>query len=95
MHDKIVTRIITQVPISLVELSQVLDRSVVSSMTDNTATANISDETGRNTVSTEEGNTYKHSFKHHFNNTRANIITNLKKHMVSGKSNCNLMLHFF
>ena len=37
MHDKIVTRIITQVPISLVELSQVLDRSVVSSMTDNTA----------------------------------------------------------
>ena len=31
-------------------------------------------------------NTYKHEFKLHFNRVRANIITNLKKHMLSGKS---------
>ena len=202
MHDKIVTSIITKLPVSLVELSQVSDRSVVSSMTDNTTATNISDETGRNTVSTGEEsqlsvattgktktlwngteiltvdqvylkniveiptkdemrtlnniikkvvfpkmkfipnwedclvlthdkekdinekhagwahsifrkmnwesddhfpaymqaikwNTYKHSFKQHFNNTRANIITNLKRHMVSGKSNCDSRLQCF
>ena len=54
MHDKIVTSIKTKLPVSLVELSQVSDRSVVSSMTDNTTATNISDETGRNTVSTGE-----------------------------------------
>ena len=40
-------------------------------------------------------NTYKHSFKQHFNNTRANIITSLKKHLVSGKLNCYSSMQFF